>query len=172
MADIQLRRARMEDASQIQAIFSYYVFNSIATYRYEPPPIESFEQKIKSTDKFPFLVAVKGDTVLGYAYVSEYRPLPGYRYTVEDTIFIHHEYNRQGLGRLLLGALVDECQRLGYLRMIAVFGSGREDLPGTFKLHESFGFREVGRLTAVGEKFGRWLDTPIFQLDLTSTTTT
>jgi L-amino acid N-acyltransferase YncA len=58
----------------------------------KPPPIESFEQKIKSTDEFPFFVAaIEGDTVLGYAYVSEYRPLPGYRYTVEDTIFIHHD---------------------------------------------------------------------------------
>jgi phosphinothricin acetyltransferase len=58
---------------------------------------------------------------------------------------------------------------VGYRRLIAVFGSGIDDLPGTFRLHKSFGFKEVGRLTGVGEKFGRILDTPIFQLDLMST---
>jgi len=52
--------------------------------------------------------------------------------------------------------------------MVAVFGSGRDVLPGTFKLHEIFGFREVGRLLGVGEKFGQRLDTPILQLDLTN----
>ena len=50
--------------------------------------------------------------------------------------------------------------------MIAVFGSGTNELEGTFKLHESFGFREVGRLIGAGEKFGKILDTPILQLDL------
>jgi L-amino acid N-acyltransferase YncA len=70
------------------------------------------------------------------------------------------------VGRLLLGELVDECRRLKYRRLIAVFGSGKEDLPGTFALHESFGFKEVGRLTGVGYKFRRELDTPILQLDL------
>jgi L-amino acid N-acyltransferase YncA len=169
MTEPQLRRATLEDASQIHAIFTHYVLNSVATYYYNPPPFDLIKHKIErsiANERFPFFVAVESDKVLGYAYGSEYRVLDGYNHTIEDSIFIHPEYQQRGLGRKLLGALVEECKRLGYRRLIAVFGSGRDELPGTFKLHEAFGFREVGRLVGVGEKFGRSLDTPILQLDL------
>ena len=168
---IELRRAKLEDAAQVHSIFVYYVRTSVATYYHEPPPIALFEGKIERSladSRFPFYVAVKGGSVVGYAYGSEYRIHEGYRYTIEDSIFIHPDYQRQGLGRLLLGALIQECKRLQYRRLIAIFGAGRDVLPGTFKLHESFGFKEVGRLTGVGEKFGQMLDTPLLQLDLTA----
>lgn len=169
MAEITIRRAKVEDSQELLSIFTYYVLHSVATYRYEPPSVDFFMSKIlRSVDdrRFPFFVAVEGDIVVGYAYGSEYRTLAGYQNTIEDSIFVHPEYQQRGIGKRLLGAFVDECQRLGYRRLIAIFGSHREDLPGTFRLHESFGFKEVGRLTGVGEKFGRSLDTPILQLNL------
>jgi L-amino acid N-acyltransferase YncA len=169
MSEVRLRRAKLEDAPQIHLIFSYYVSNSVATYYLDPPPINLFQAKIERSikdERFPYFVAEQEETIIGYAYVSEYRVLDGYRGTVEDTIFIDPDHQRRGLGRMLLGALIDECKRLQYRRMIAVFGAGRDVLPGTFVLHESFGFKEVGRLTGVGEKFGQILDTPILQLDL------
>ena len=167
---MEIRRAKVEDAPQIHAIFSYYVFNSVATYYYEPPPVETFKSRIERSitdERFPFFVATENDKIVGYAYGSEYRALPAYHKTIEDSIFIHPDHQKRGLGKMLLGALIDECQRLEYRTLIAIFGAGRDVLPGTFKLHESFGFKEVGRLIGVGEKFGRMLDTPIMQLDLT-----
>lgn len=169
MSEVVLRRAKIEDASQIHAIFSHYVHTSVATYYYTPPPLSLILAKIErsiSNYRFPFFVAMDGDTVLGYAYGAEYRMLEGYNHAIEDSIFIHPGHVRKGLGTKLLGSLIEECQKLGYKRMVAVFGSGREELPGTFKLHEIFGFREIGRLLGVGEKFGRTLDTPILQLNL------
>ena len=169
MAAAAIRRAKLDDAAQIQAIFAHYVQTSVATYYYEPPPVEHFLHKIERSthnERFPFFVAEEDDKILGYAYGSEYRVLQGYNNTIEDSIFIHPDYRQEGLGKKLLGAVVDECRRLGYRRLIAVFGAGRDVLPGTFKLHESFGFVEVGRLTGVGEKFGQSLDTPILQLNL------
>jgi len=171
MSGVELRRAEVEDAAQIQAIFSYYVLHSVATYHCDPPPIEVFTSKLErsiNNERFPFFVAVEGDSILGYAYGSEYRVFDGYSGTIEDSIFIHPQHQRKGLGKLLLGALIDECKRLKYRVMVAVFGGGRDILPGTFKLHESSGFREVGKLLGVGEKFGQILDTPILQLDLTT----
>ena len=164
-----IRQAKLDDAVQIQAIFAYYVQTSVATYYYDTPPVEHFLSKIERSihnERFPFFVAEQDDKILGYAYGSEYRVLGGYHNTIEDSIFIHPDHTRKGLGKKLLGAVVDECRRLGYRRLIAIFGAGRDVLPGTFKLHESFGFVEVGRLTGVGEKFGQSLDTPILQLNL------
>src|SRR5579859_841594 len=168
MDEVHLRRAKIEDAAQVQAIFAHYVYNSVATYQYDPPSVEFYEAKVEKSiesERFQFFVAAQSGKVLRYAYGSAYWEYPGYHYTIEDSIFIHH---KQGLGKLLLGALIDECKRVKYSTMIAIFGSRREDLPGTFKLHESFGFVEVGRLKNVGYKFGRMLDTPILQLDLMS----
>jgi L-amino acid N-acyltransferase YncA len=167
---MEVRRAKVEDAPQIHAIFSYYVLNSVATYHYEPPPVETFKSKIErsiSNNQFPFFVATENDKILGYTYGSEYRAMAGYHKTIEDSIFIHPDYQKRGLGKMLMGILVDECKRLEYRTMVAIFGGGRDVLPGTFKLHKSFGFKEVGRLIGVGGKFGRILDTPIMQLDLT-----
>jgi phosphinothricin acetyltransferase len=169
MTEIEVRRATIEDASQIHAIFSHYVHTSVATYYHTPPPLSLIRAKIErsvSNQCFPFFVAVHGDTVVGYAYGSEYRVVDGYNHVIEDSIFIHPDHLQKGLGRTLLGTLIEACKVQGYKRMIAVFGAGREELPGTFRLHEGFGFREVGRLLGVGEKFGRTLDTPILQLDL------
>src|SRR5271155_3050119 len=171
MSELHLRRAKIEDASQVHCIFTHYVLNSVATYYNDPPAVDHFKAKIERSvtdERFPFYVAVQNDnTILGYVYGSEYRVLAGYNRTIEDSIFIHPDHQQCGLGKMLLGALIDECKRLEYRRMIAVFGSGRDELPATFKLHEDFGFKEVGRLTGVGEKFGKILDTPILQLDLT-----
>jgi L-amino acid N-acyltransferase YncA len=169
MSEVHIRRAKIEDASQIHAIFSYYVLNSVATYYYEAPQVDFFNDKIMRSitdERFPFFVAVKNDSVLGYVYGSEYRVFEGYRNTIEDSIFIHPDHHQQGLGKRLLKALIDECKRLEYRTMIAIFGAGRNVLPGTFRLHEGFGFKEMGRLIGVGEKFGQILDTPILQLQL------
>jgi L-amino acid N-acyltransferase YncA len=171
MSEVHIRRAKIEDAIQVHAIFSHYVLTSVATYYYEPPPVDFFSSKIKRSitdERFPFFIAVKNNSVLGYAYGSEYRMFEGYRNTIEDSIFIHPEHQQQGLGKKLLGVLIDECKKLEYRTMIAIFGAGRDVLPGTFKLHEAFGFKEMGRLIGVGEKFGQILDTPILQLQLTS----
>jgi L-amino acid N-acyltransferase YncA len=173
---MSIRRAKLEDATQIHAIFKYYVLHSVSTYHHTPPPIHLFLRKIHrsiTSSRFPFFVAIdddNDDTILGYAYGSEYRDHAGYQNTIENSIFIHHDYQKRGLGRLLLGALVEECRRLEYRVMVAILGAGKELLPGTWVLHEGIGFREVGRLVGVGEKFGMILDTPILQLDLTTTT--
>jgi len=169
MAVIEVRPAKIEDAPQIHAIFSHYVHTSVATYCYTPPLLSVFQAKIErsvSNPKYPFFVVAQGDTILGYAYGSEYRVLDGYSHVIEDSIFIHPDHLHKGWGRTLLGRLIIECRGQRYKWMIAEFGAGRDELPGTFKLHEGFGFREVGRLLGVGEKFGRTLDTPILQLDL------
>jgi L-amino acid N-acyltransferase YncA len=96
----------------------------------------------------------------------------GYHYTIEDSVFVYPDNQQRGIGKALLGALIEECRRIKYRTMVAVFGAGRDVLPGTFKLHVSFGFKEVGRLIGVGEKFGKTLDTPILQLDLRRDTQT
>ena len=110
----------------------------------------------------PYLVAEGGDgVVLGYAYASAYRPRAAYRNTAENSVYVRHDLVGRGVGRLLLAALLARCEALGVRQMVAVVGDSAN--LGSVRLHEAFGFRHIGTLSAVGRKHGRWLDTVLLQ---------
>ena len=97
----------------------------------------------------------------GYAYASAYRPRPAYRNTVENSVYVEPGRERQGIGRALLKALLEACERCGFRQVVAVIGdSGHEASIG---LHHALGFRMVGTLQSAGFKFGRWIDIVLMQ---------
>ena len=112
----------------------------------------------------PHLVAEIDGTVAGFAYASPYRSRPAYRFTVEDSVYVHPDHAGQGIGRLLLTAVIDRCAKAGCKQMIAVIGG--PDNTASIALHEKLGFRHVGSLRSVGYKFNRWLDTLLMQRGL------
>jgi len=57
-------------------------------------------------------------------------------------IAVHPEVRRRGIGRLLLGTVLDEARRRG-LRLVGL--EVRPSNAGALRLYESFGFRVVGR---------------------------
>jgi phosphinothricin acetyltransferase len=114
----------------------------------------------------PYLVAEQSGRVVGYAYAGAYRARAAYRFTVEDSIYVDAATVGHGCGRALLAALLAHCRLGPWQQMIAVIGD-RENL-ASVALHQRFGFRHVGTLTAVGMKFGRWVDTVLMQCPLGS----
>ena len=112
-----------------------------------------------------WLVATDASGLLGYAYFTQYRDRSAYRYCAEDSIYVHPERMGRGVGTTLLQALIERCATYGFRTIIAVIGGAE---PSSITLHASFGFREAGRLTAVGRKHGRWLDSVYMQLELPS----
>ena len=112
---------------------------------------------------WPYLVAEEDGEVAGYAYATQIRPRAAYRFTAEDSIYVHPDHLRRGVGRALLEALMQRSAECGFRTMIAVVGGAE---PASVALHEALGFREVGRLKGVGFKFGRWLDSVYLQRDL------
>lgn len=151
------------DAPAIAAIYAHYVLNSTATFELDPPDVEEIGKRRRHVlDRgLPHLVVESDGAVLGYAYSSPYRPRKAYRFTVEDSIYIHPEYTRKGFGRLLLAALIEGCEPAGFRQMVAVIG-GADNL-ASIRLHEHFGFRHAGVLRAIGFKLGRWADTVLMQ---------
>ena len=114
---------------------------------------------------FPVLVACTGsDEVVGYAYAGPYKTRSAYRFTVEDSIYIHREHLRKGIGQALLSALIDHCKARDYKQVLAVIGDS--DNQGSIGLHRSCGFVSVGTARDLGFKFGRWLDVVYMQLSL------
>jgi phosphinothricin acetyltransferase len=112
------------------------------------------------------LVADDHGEVVGVAAFGWFRDAvkrPGYRFTVEHTIHVRQDRWGQGTGRILMGALVEEARRSGKHTMIAAIDGANE---GSIQFHRRLGFVEVGRMPAVGAKFGRWLDLVLLQLRL------
>jgi L-amino acid N-acyltransferase YncA len=104
--------------------------------------------------------------VIGYAYASPWRPKPAYRYTVEDTIYLLPGWTGKGVGRALLDRLLADCARAGAQQVIAVIADTGDDASAA--LHRAFRFSDAGRLTGVGHKHGRWVDTVLMQRDLST----
>jgi phosphinothricin acetyltransferase len=159
----QIRPSTEADVPAITRIYAHYVHTSTATYELEPPTAEemaSRRSKILILG-LPYLVAEQEGKVLGYAYAGQYRPRPGYQYTIEDSVYIDPEHLGQGLGEALLTTLIEICEQGPWRQMIAVIGDTANT--ASMRLHERHGFRTMGTLYSVGWKFNRWVDSILKQ---------
>ena len=165
MAEIVVRDAEESDAEAIAAIYAHHVLTGTASYDVEPPSAVATRDKIWRITRagWPFLVAEVDERVAGYAYATQFRDRPAYRYTAEDSIYVHPDLMRRGVGKALLQALLERSAEFGFRTVIAVVGGAE---PASVALHEACGFEEVGRLRRAGFKFGRWLDNVYLQIEL------
>ena len=162
----RIRAAEANDLGVIAGIFAHYVTASVTTFEETPPTVREWENKLSGTSQLglPFLVVEAGGRVAGYAYAVPWRPKPAYRYTVEDSVYLAPGWTGRGLGRLLLTALLAHCSRVGARQMIAVIADSGAG--ASVALHRACGFTDAGRLSAVGFKHGRWIDTLLLQRGL------
>lgn len=166
--NLQLRKATLADIPCIHAIYAREVRDGVATYEYQAPEQAEMALRMQelSAGGYPFLVAEREGVLAGYAYASAYRGRAGYRWTVEDTVYVAAEAQGTGVGRALLSRLIADCQALGFRQMVAVIGE-----PGngaSVVLHEKLGFNIIGIFPGLGRKHGRWLDTVQMQRALGS----
>jgi L-amino acid N-acyltransferase YncA len=164
----RIRPATELDVSAITAIYAHHVRHSAATFEIDPPDSQEMDRRRMAIQSqgLPYLVVEKKDVIAGYAYAGPYRARPAYRFSVEDSIYIHPDFQAQGFGRLLLANLIDLCIAQRRRQMIAIIGD-RANI-ASIRLHTSFGFRNVGYLDGIGRKFGRWIDTVIMQRALST----
>jgi len=113
----------------------------------------------------PHLVAELDGYTVGFCYASQFRPREGYRYTVEDSIYVRPDCIGHGVGKSLLSELIAQCHAKGCHSMVACICGVN---PASVALHASLGFQEVGLLPEAGNKFGEWLRLLIMQRRLGS----
>ncbi|BCN43044.1 GNAT family N-acetyltransferase [Prescottella equi] len=112
---------------------------------------------------FPVLVADVDGAVAGYASYGVWRAKSGYRYTVENSVYVHVDHHRRGIATALMTALIERARAGGIHVIVASVESSNTT---SIALHERFGFRIVAQMPEVGRKFGRWLDMTYLQLTL------
>jgi len=162
MSAVSLRAAQVSDAEAIAIIYNHEVETSTATFDLVPRSIEAQREWITArSGAFSALVADDSAAgVIGFAALSTYRDRAGYRTTVENSVYVHRNHQRRGVGRLMLGALLEVARDSGFHTVIARIDSQSS---GSLALHESLGFVVVGVERQIGRKFGRWLDSVIMQ---------
>ncbi|MDP3896943.1 MAG: N-acetyltransferase family protein [Mesorhizobium sp.] len=167
MDTIDIRAARAADIARVAMIYADAVIHGTASYELEPPSLSDMEQRFTAlaASGYPYVVATSGGDILGYAYAGPFRPRRAYRFMVEDSIYLAPEAQGRGIGRLLLGRLVQECTSRGFRQIAAVIGDGERNL-ASVRLHAAAGFRHAGVLEGSGYKHGRWLDTVFMQLTI------
>lgn len=160
-----LRDAVAADAAAILAIYNHAVRATTAIWNSIESDLAGREAWLaeRATAGFPVLVAEIDGMVAGYASYGHFRAWPGYRFTVEHSVYVADGAQGRGVGRALLEALIARARDAGKHAMIAGVEAGNT---ASIALHSSLGFREVGRLPQVGAKFDRWLDLVFLQLTL------
>ncbi|AXK71706.1 N-acetyltransferase [Lysobacter sp. TY2-98] len=154
----EIRPAVETDLDAIHRIYAYEAEHGTSTYEYDVPSLLTLGDRWRAIIDagYPYRVAELDGHVVGYAYASAYRAREGYRWTVENSVYVDDAARERGVGRALLTALIDDCTALGYRQMIAVVGDAMNT--ASIALHERLGFRVVARFPGIGRKHGRWLE--------------
>jgi phosphinothricin acetyltransferase len=156
MTSLEIDRALPADVDAIAAILNDAIENTTASWYDLPRTPEQVAAWIddRTRSAHPFLVARRAGSVVGFSSYGPFRPWPGYRQTVELSIFVDRAHHRQGIGRKLVEALVDKARQAGVHVIVAGIEANNR---ASIELHRALGFVEVGRMPEVGRKFDRWL---------------
>jgi phosphinothricin acetyltransferase len=152
-----IRPATADDLDAINGIYNHFVHHSTCTYQEEPASSAARQKWFAAHDaKHPVIVAEISGEVVGWGSLSAFHARSAYRFTVENSVYVHHAHHKQGIGSVILGELVAQAAALSYRAIVACIDAEQE---GSIALHAKFGFQNVAHLKQVGFKFGRWLDT-------------
>lgn len=164
LPDMLVRPALVTDLAAINAIYNHYVLQSTATYQTDPSTADGRAAWFAAHGAVhPVIVAEIAGQVVGWGSLSPYHARAAFARTVENSLYIAHDFQRRGIGRRLLTELIARAREHGHHTMVAAISADQEP---SLALHRAFGFSESGRLREVGYKFGRWLDLAYLQLPL------
>ena len=162
-----IRSSQPHDIAAITAIYAHHVLHGTGTFETEPPTAEDMATRRADVlaKGLPYLVVVEeAGSVAGFAYANWFKPRPAYRFSAEDSIYLAPGMAGRGLGRLLLAALLAECEAVGVRKVLAIVGDSANG--ASIGLHRALGFSHAGTIEACGWKFGAWRDIVILQKTL------
>ncbi|MCR5206529.1 MAG: GNAT family N-acetyltransferase [Lachnospiraceae bacterium] len=163
MEGIIIRSATLEDAGDIQKIYSYYVENTAISFEYTAPDVDEIKRRIEETLKdYPYLVAVSDGRVVGYAYAGRFHTRAAFLYSAELSIYIDKEWRGNGLGKELYNKIESILSEKKIKRVYASIAASDENdcfvTDASLRFHIAMGYKQVARFHKCGFKFGNWYD--------------
>ena len=162
-SNLIIREAKIQDAKRLVEIYAHYVKNTAVSFEYKAPTVEEFEERIRHIrEKYPYIVCLKDDKIVGYAYASAYSSREAYNWTATSSIYVDKEYCRMGAGALLYKELEERLRKLGIVNLLAgVAYTEAEDkylTKDSYYFHTKMGYEKVAHMKEVGKKFDHWYD--------------
>ncbi|MGE7916274.1 N-acetyltransferase family protein [Lysinibacillus xylanilyticus] len=161
-----IRLMEEKDLPEVLAIYNDIILSSKAVYRYETQSLEEKKKwfKEQQASSNPLLIFNENGIVAGFATYSQFRPYPGYKHTMEHSVYVHKDHYQKGIATKLMHELIRIAEERGVKTLVA--GIDGENM-GSIKAHEKLGFEYAGTIKNAGFKFGQWLDLVFYQLHLT-----
>ena len=160
---IKIREAIEDDLPAMLVIYNDIIINTTAVWHEEPHTLvmrqEWFNQR--KQQGFPIFVASENTQIMGFSTIGPFRPWHGYRYTVENSVYVATESRGKGIARLLMPPIIDAAREL---KLHAIVAGIEATNTISIALHNKFGFVEVAHFKEVGFKFGRWMDLKFLEL--------
>jgi L-amino acid N-acyltransferase YncA len=158
---VRIRAATAEDAAAIAAIYAPFVTGSTVSFETDPPDPAAMRARIEAGGGlYPWLVAEREGKIAAYAYATQFRPRPAYRYAVETSVYVAPDAQGGGVGSELYRRLLDLLERQLFTQAIAAITLPN---PASARLHEKLGFVAAGTYRQVGYKLGGWHDVGLWQ---------
>ena len=159
-----IRLITESDADEVLTVYKYFVDNTVVSFEYEAPTRDEYRQRIiTNTEKYPWLVCLNNNKIIGFAYASTHRYRTAYQWSPESTIYFAPDFHTKGMGRIIYETLFLLLKLQGYYNVFAGITLPNEKSVG---LHRALGFKEVGIFKNIGYKHGNWHHTQWFQRDL------
>jgi L-amino acid N-acyltransferase YncA len=157
---IEIRAFTAEDWPAIEAIYAEGIAARQATFETATPTWAEFDAGKLTSHR---VVATDGERVLGWAALSSTSERTCYSGVVENSVYVAEAARGSGVGRALMDALIAGARAAGFWTIeTGIFPENEASVA----LHESLGFRVVGRRERIAELDGRWRDTILLELRL------
>lgn len=153
---ITYRIATIDDAETIQKIYRYYVNNTFITFDFEVPTVQEFAERIdKTLKRYPYIVALEENKVIGYAYASLYKDRAAYDWSVEISIYLDNAIHHQGIGSKLYQELEHYLKLQNITNVYACISYPNE---ASINFHKKCGFEQIAHFHKCGFKLDKWRD--------------
>lgn len=161
--ELFIRDANIADAERLVEIYSYYVLNTAVSFEYEVPSVAEFENRIKMTkERYPYVVCILNDRIVGYAYAGAYSSRQAYNWTATTSVYVDKDYRRQGIGSSLYNELEKRLREKDIVNLLAGIAFCEEEdeylTHDSFNFHTHAGYSKVAHMKTIGKKFDRWYD--------------
>ncbi len=158
---MNIRKATLQDLTAITDIYNEAILNTTATFDTQPKTLKEQKQWFDNHQpRHPILIAEQNGQVVGWASLSKWSDRCAYTSTAEASIYVKREHRGNGIGKQLLGTLLQDGKKIGLHTVLARIAEGND---ASIHLFKSNGFHTVGVMSEVGRKFGKLLDVYLMQ---------
>lgn len=151
-----IRLVKPDDSQEILNLYAPFITDTAVSFEYEIPGVQEFTDRIQHiAEEYPYLVYVKDERIIGYAYAHRYLERAAYQWDVEVTIYLADKAQGLGIGKRLYEALEELLQIQGIKNLYSCITASNEQ---SIKFHEKCGYRLIGTFNKAGYKAGCWQD--------------